>query len=96
MALLAAFVVSAASTPLAKKIALRAGAIDMPGKAGTRHHHKTPTPRMGGLAIFAGFFCSAFLFAPWTTKNISMLIGSVIIVALARWTTSTTCPPGGS
>ena len=82
MALLAAFVVSAASTPLAKKIALRAGAIDMPGKAGTRHHHKTPTPRMGGLAIFAGFFCSAFLFAPWTTKNISMLIGSVIIVAL--------------
>ena len=81
-ALLVAFVLSAATTPLAKKIALRAGAIDMPGKAGTRHHHKVPTPRMGGLAIFAGFFCGAFLFAPWTTKNISLLIGSVIIVAL--------------
>ena len=40
------------------KAALRAGAIDMPGKAGTdsaRHLHKNPTPRMGGLAIFVGF-----------------------------------------
>lgn len=37
---------------------------------------------MGGLAIFLGFFFSVLLFAPMSSKNISMLIGAVIIVAL--------------
>ena len=67
------------------KAALRAGAIDMPGKAGTdsaRHLHKKPTPRMGGLAIFVGFVCSALLFAPLGPKNISMLAGATMIVLL--------------
>ena len=83
--LLVAFLVALLTTPLAKRLAQRAGAIDMPGAAGgpsARHHHENPTPRMGGLAIFAGFFCSALLFAPWSSRNISMLIGSVMIVAL--------------
>ena len=57
----------------------------MPGKAGTdsaRHLHKKPTPRMGGLAIFVGFVCSALLFAPLGPKNISMLAGATMIVLL--------------
>lgn len=85
VALLTAFVVALATTPLAKKVAIRTGAIDMPGKVGTdseRHLHKQPTPRMGGLAIFLGFFVSVLLFAPLGPKNISMLVGAVIIVIL--------------
>lgn len=57
----------------------------MPGKAGTvsaRHLHAVPTPRMGGLAIFLGFFFSVLLFAPLSSKNVSMLVGAVIIVVL--------------
>lgn len=57
----------------------------MPGKAGTtsaRHLHAAPTPRMGGLAIFLGFFFSVLIFAPLSSKNISMLVGAVIIVLL--------------
>ena len=38
-------------TPLARKIAIRVGAVDYPNK---RRVNKTPTPRMGGVAIFAG------------------------------------------
>ena len=85
MALLTAFLIAYIATPFAMKAALRAGAIDMPGKAGTdsaRHLHKKPTPRMGGLAIFVGFVCSALLFAPLGPKNISMLAGATIIVLL--------------
>ena len=85
MALLVAFIISLLTTPLAKKLAVKVGAIDMPGKAGTasaRHLHVSPTPRMGGLAIFLGFFFSVLLFAPMGPKNISMLIGATIIVAL--------------
>ena len=40
-----------AVTPLARKIAIRVGAVDYPNK---RRVNKTPTPRMGGIAIFAG------------------------------------------
>lgn len=79
------FVIALLTTPLAKKLALKLGAIDLPGKAGTasaRHLHVAPTPRMGGLAIFLGFFFSVLLFAPLSSKNVSMLIGAVIIVVL--------------
>lgn len=37
---------------------------------------------MGGLAIFLGFFFSVLLFAPLGSKNVSMLIGAVVIVLL--------------
>lgn len=80
-----AFLIALLTTPLAKKLALKVGAIDMPGKAGTtsaRHLHAAPTPRMGGLAIFLGFFFSVLLLAPLSSKNISMLVGAVIIVLL--------------
>ena len=43
-------------TPAVWRLAVRTGAIDRPdAKPGSRHIHDTPTPRLGGLAIFAGF-----------------------------------------
>jgi UDP-GlcNAc:undecaprenyl-phosphate GlcNAc-1-phosphate transferase len=44
-------------TPMAKRIAFRAGFLDFPSK---RKVHRKPTPLLGGLAILVGFF-AAFL-----------------------------------
>ncbi|MCD7929487.1 MAG: undecaprenyl/decaprenyl-phosphate alpha-N-acetylglucosaminyl 1-phosphate transferase [Clostridiales bacterium] len=84
-ALLVALLVSLATTPMSMVLATRLGAIDMPGVKGTdseRHLHTRPTPRMGGLAIYLGFFFSALLFVPMGRKMVSMLIGATIIVFL--------------
>lgn len=46
-----ALVAVLAATPLARSISLAVGAVDHPGG---RRVHTTPTPRLGGIAIFAG------------------------------------------
>ena len=51
LAMLVAAAVSFAATPLAKTLACKVGAIDVPKD--NRRMHKVPIPRMGGLAIFA-------------------------------------------
>ena len=79
-ALVVAFLVSFISTPVVRSFAYRVGAIDVPKD--NRRMHKKPIPRMGGLAIFLGFFLSAILFADITPQVSSMLLGSVIIVIL--------------
>jgi UDP-GlcNAc:undecaprenyl-phosphate GlcNAc-1-phosphate transferase len=48
----AAAVVTAALVPASKALAARLGVMDAPGP---RKIHATPTPRMGGVAVFAGF-----------------------------------------
>ena len=47
----AALVTSLVATPLARRLAIRLGAVDRPNP---RRINKTPVPRMGGIAIFAG------------------------------------------
>ena len=68
------------STPFAKMIAEKVGAIDVP-KDG-RRMHKKPVPRMGGLAMFYGFLVSVLVFIPIEPQMLGMLAGSLIIVAL--------------
>ena len=48
---LAALLTTLVTTPLARKIAWRLGAVDHPGK---RRINKVPIPRMGGIAVFLG------------------------------------------
>lgn len=55
IAALAAFAITLAGTPLSMKLAARAGAMDVPGG---RHIHDHATPRLGGMAIFAGVMIS--------------------------------------
>ncbi|MCD7945101.1 MAG: undecaprenyl/decaprenyl-phosphate alpha-N-acetylglucosaminyl 1-phosphate transferase [Clostridiales bacterium] len=84
-ALVVALVVAMVAVPLVRRLAIRMGAIDMPGVVGTdseRHLHEEPTPRMGGLAIFLGFLASMLLFVQLNTRLTTMLIGAVIIVVL--------------
>lgn len=79
-ALLVAFVISFVTTPLVKSTAVKIGAVDVPKD--NRRMHKKPIPRMGGLAIFLGFFLAALLFVHITPQVRSMLLGAVIIVLL--------------
>ncbi len=50
--------ISFALTPLARRLALRVGAVDQPGP---RKMHVQPTPRLGGLAVVAAVFIVAGL-----------------------------------
>lgn len=94
---LAAAIVSLALTPLARQLALRAGAIDIPD---ARRVHKTPTPRFGGLAIAAAVlgvaWVSRLLPGPAASLDPRPLLGltcaAVPILALGmaddRWSVS--------
>lgn len=81
-AFIMALVLSFACTPIARNFAYKIGAIDVPRDK--RRMHKKPIPRLGGLAIFAGFYISALVFCTqYMTKEIrGMLIGAIIIAAL--------------
>ena len=80
LAILVAFVVSIALTPFVKRLAVKVGAVDVPGEARRVHDH--PIPRMGGLAIFIGFVLSLIFFVPMSTKVLGLLVGSVIIAVM--------------
>ena len=75
-----ALVVSIAATPAVKLFANRIGAIDVPKDS--RRVHKSPIPRLGGLAIFLGFVISTIFFVDITRQILGILIGSVIIVII--------------
>lgn len=73
---LVTFIASALLVPIAKKVAVHIGAIDIPNE---RKVHTKPTPRFGGLAIFAAFLLGYMLYAPSSTQMLSILIGGFII-----------------
>jgi len=56
---LLAFIIAFSATPMAKKLAFKIGAVDVP-KDGRRMHTK-PIARLGGIAIVAGFTVSILL-----------------------------------
>lgn len=66
-----------------KKLAIHIGAIDVPDES--RRIHKNPTPRMGGLAIFFSFLFGYLVFGDISTKMISVLIGSFILVLVGAF-----------
>lgn len=80
LALLVSCVIAYLATPVVKACAYKIGAIDVPKD--NRRMHKDSVPRMGGLAIFLGFFFSVFLFTDITSQVRSMLLGGTIIVIL--------------
>jgi UDP-GlcNAc:undecaprenyl-phosphate GlcNAc-1-phosphate transferase len=51
-----AFIVAFTATPVAKSLAFKIGAVDIPKD--NRRMHKQPIARLGGFAIIAGFFVS--------------------------------------
>jgi UDP-GlcNAc:undecaprenyl-phosphate/decaprenyl-phosphate GlcNAc-1-phosphate transferase len=75
-----ALAVSYYMTPHVKSFAERVGAVDVPRDDRRVHDH--PIPRMGGLAIFAGFVVSLLLFVSFSNQVIGLLLGALIIAAM--------------
>ena len=94
---LLAFTVSAFTcallTPLARMLAFRLGAVSVPG--GRHIHHRT-IPRLGGIAIFFGFFAPlamlffiqssvAQVFRAQSERAIGLLVGGTALCVLGIW-----------
>ena len=73
------FIFTALIMPYMAKIAKHVGAIDEPR---TRHIHKIPMPKLGGLGIFMGFLFGYMLFGVNSIQMNSVLIGSFIIIVV--------------
>lgn len=69
-----ALIVSFFATPLARKIAISAGAINIPRDS--RRVHKNPMPLLGGLAIIIGFVLAVVY--SFATKNLEVFIGYLV------------------
>lgn len=78
LALLVAFLISFAATPMVIALAPKIHAIDVPKD--TRRVHKKPIPLIGGLAIFYGFVISVLCFGIIDREMAGVLIGAVILV----------------
>ncbi|RKD22040.1 undecaprenyl-phosphate alpha-N-acetylglucosaminyl 1-phosphate transferase [Caminicella sporogenes] len=76
--MIVAAMVSLVTTPLVKKLAYKLGAIDIPKD--DRRIHKTPIPRLGGLAIYLGFLISVLIFLEVDRAIAGMIIGASIII----------------
>lgn len=79
-----AFAITLVTTPLAKWISIKSGAIDYPKDRGV---HKKPMPRMGGVAIVLGFSVTVlmifFFDRGMSTKQfIGFFIGAMLIAVL--------------
>lgn len=88
LALSLALLVSWLLTPYVRRLAIERGAIDDP-KQDARRVHKEPTPRWGGLAIYAGMVLSllavlpfAYPYNPFPPYLIAMLALGGLIVAV--------------
>jgi UDP-GlcNAc:undecaprenyl-phosphate GlcNAc-1-phosphate transferase len=92
-ALVLSLVVAAALTPVVRWGAKRAGIVDNPGG---RRVHTRVIPRLGGLAVVAGFFAPlaalaftqsdvAEMFYADPLRSVGLAVGGVIIASLGAW-----------
>ena len=77
---LVAALVSFFMTPAVKKFAYIIGAVDVPRDS--RRMHKKPVPRLGSLAIFAGFLVAVLIFGKIDSTMVGILVGALILVTL--------------
>lgn len=88
LCLVAAAAITYVCTPLARSLALRVGAL---AEVRERDVHDTPTPRLGGLAMFAGFAGGLAVASQLPVMRavfvsnrqpFALMLGAVLIVAL--------------
>lgn len=87
--LLVALAVCAVLVPLAIRVSRRTGIVAVPGG---RHAHATPTPLLGGLAMFLAFAVAVLTFVPSSATRTGVLVVSglaaVLLIADDRWSVS--------
>lgn len=71
------FILSYLLTPIAKKLAYKFGAIDVPKDE--RRVHSKPIPRLGGVAIYLATIITLLILAPKNTTTYAILLGGSII-----------------
>jgi UDP-GlcNAc:undecaprenyl-phosphate GlcNAc-1-phosphate transferase len=79
-AFLLAGVLALLLVPLTDRLARRIDAIDRPDDE--RSLHAAPTPRLGGLAIFAAVLVAALIWLPWDAETRAILAGAAVITAV--------------
>ncbi len=76
------FIVAAAislfATPIARKLAFKVDAIDIPKDE--RRIHKEPMPLMGGLGIYIAFVIACLIFLPIDRPLLSIILGGTLIL----------------
>ncbi len=80
LAFLMAGVLALLLVPLTDRLARRIGAIDHPDDQ--RSLHAEPTPRLGGLAIFAAVLAATLVFLPWDAETRAIVIGAALITVV--------------
>lgn len=82
--ILAALALSAAiaygTTPLARQIAYRVGAVDVPKD--NRRMHKKPIPRLGGLAIYLAFVTVSLIMLKKDLQLVTLLAGATLMAGM--------------
>jgi UDP-N-acetylmuramyl pentapeptide phosphotransferase/UDP-N-acetylglucosamine-1-phosphate transferase len=84
-----AFLLSLLLAPIAVRIAFRSGAVDRPAP---RRVHDKPTPRLGGIPLFAGFF-AAVAVSLWyprsdpneMTRLVGLIAGGALMFAIGAY-----------
>ncbi len=79
-AMILAGLITFTTTPAVSVLAYRIGAIDVPRD--NRRMHKHPIPRIGGLAIFAGFVISTLVFCDLSRELVAIYLGGLVIVTV--------------
>nr|NNM91532.1 undecaprenyl/decaprenyl-phosphate alpha-N-acetylglucosaminyl 1-phosphate transferase [Bacilli bacterium] len=78
-ALALSFVLVLLLVPIVKRIALKAGFVDMPN---ARKIHKEPIPLLGGLAIYVGFILTSAVFMHRSQEFWGIALGSFLIFGI--------------
>jgi len=88
----ASLIVSVGGTPLARGLARRLGFIDQPSE---RKVHKTPIPRLGGLAIYGAFLLALLLFGQRfrLPQLLGIVIGATVVSFFGLWDDRWGLPP---
>jgi len=89
----AALTLALAVTPLAKRLAMRTNMVDMPAQ---RKLHVTPTPLLGGLAIYAAVIAALLLMDDkfFVHQAAGIVIGASLISFLGLWDDRMPLPAG--
>lgn len=66
-------------TPFVGRAARTIGAMDLPR---TRSLHELPTPRLGGVAIFAGVIVAGAILLPHNKQYVGILVGAALILVV--------------
>ena len=82
-----ALILSLVGTPVARRVAVRLGVLDMPGE---RKIHASPIPLLGGASVYLAFMLAVVLFggsqpAGYLSQLAAILAGATLVAAVGFW-----------